>query len=448
MAELMGPTSDFEQQQLDLMQRKGRYAQQQAMNMPSSGQMVGNRFVATNPLNYLAEMLRGYGAKRGEEQATEQLKDLQGKRQTAVAEALRNFGEKSQGAPAFEAAGPMQPSGAPLADPLGLDGGKAAPSGGYTVPERKPDLRGAYADLMAAPDAALRNAGMQGIIQMPQLEAAKLAKEEERQFRRDEAAATRQARMDELKMRAEDQRTSQQERLQAQREMRQMMIENQRQMQQLTLASRPEKNVTVMGPDGTAITMPQSQAQGMQLYNPQAAAQLQKSKTKAEAKDQLSGVVQQLNNSYNALEEGGGITSTAQGGLTNLGARLGSTALGQAVGGALGTQNQRQRQEIEQTRPLLLNLIKEATGMSAQQMNSNAEMQLYLKAATDPTLTVEANRSALANLDKMFGLGLAKPPADAAKTPAAAGGPKVGTVQNGYVFMGGNPADQNSWKKQ
>lgn len=249
MAELMGPTSDFEQQQLDLMQRKGRYAQQQQMNMPSSGQMVGNRFVATNPLNYLAEMLRGYGAKRGEEQATEQLKDLQGKRQTAIADALRNFGEKSQGAPAFEAAGPMQPSGAPLADPLGLDGGKAAPSGGYTVPERKPDLRGAYADLMAAPDVALRNAGMQGIIQMPQLEAARLAKEEERQFRRDEAAATRQARMDELKMRAEDQRASQQERLQAQREMRQMQMDFQRQNQQLIAANRPERQAQIIDTD-------------------------------------------------------------------------------------------------------------------------------------------------------------------------------------------------------
>jgi hypothetical protein len=32
--------------------------------------------------------------------------------------------------------------------------------------------------------------------------------------------------------------------------------------------------------------------------------------------------------------------------------------------------------------------------------------------------------------------------------PVPTGAPKVGTVQNGYVFMGGNPADQNSWKKQ
>lgn len=241
MAELMGPVSDFEQQQLDLMQRKGRYAQQQAMNMPSSGQMVGNRFVATNPLNYLAEMLRGYGAKRGEEQATEQLKDLQGKRQTAIADALRNFGEKSQGAPA-------RPIGQTFETGANEMGDEATTQQQW-APARAPDLRGAYADLMAAPDAALRNAGMQGIIQMPQLEAARLAKEEERQFRRDEAAATRQARMDELKMRAEDQRASQQERLAAQKEMRQMQMDFQRQNQQLIAANRPERQAQIIDTD-------------------------------------------------------------------------------------------------------------------------------------------------------------------------------------------------------
>jgi hypothetical protein len=281
-------------------------------------------------------------------------------------------------------------------------------------------MRAAYGALMNAPDAAMRSAGMTGMARIPELEAAQQERLDARKFRADEAAATRQARMDELRIRAEDQRLSQQERLAAQKENRQMMMENQRQMQQFAVANRPERMVTVLGPNGEAVTVPQSQSQGLPLYNPQAAGNLQKEKTKGQAKEQLSGVVQQLNNSYTALEQGGGITSTAQGGLSNLGARLGSTGFGQAVGGALGTQNQRQRQEIEQTRPLLLNLIKDATGMTASQMNSNAEMQLYLKAATDPTLTVEANRSALANLDKMFGLGLAKPPADAAKPPAAA----------------------------
>lgn len=134
----------------------------------------------------------------------------------------------------------------------------------------------------------------------------------------------------------------------------------------------------------------------------------EKATTKAEAKQQLSDVVGQLKSSYDTLLEGGGITSTATGGRENIGAKMGTSAVGQFMGSALGTKNQEQRQIIEQTRPLLLNLIKEATGMSASQMNSNAEMQMYLKAATDPKLSYEANVKALQNLDKTFGLGLLK----------------------------------------
>jgi hypothetical protein len=134
----------------------------------------------------------------------------------------------------------------------------------------------------------------------------------------------------------------------------------------------------------------------------------EKADTKTQAKQQLSNIVGQLKTSYDTLLEGGGITSTGAGGRENLGAKMGTSPVGQFMGSALGTKNQEQRQVIEQTRPLLLNLIKEATGMSASQMNSNAEMQMYLKAATDPKLSYEANVTALQNLDKTFGLGLLK----------------------------------------
>ncbi len=49
--------------------------------------------------------------------------------------------------------------------------------------------------------------------------------------------------------------------------------------------------------------------------------------------------------------------------------------------------------------------IKEATGMSAQQMNSNVELQTFLRAATDPTLSIQANLEAINNLSKLYGLG-------------------------------------------
>ena len=133
----------------------------------------------------------------------------------------------------------------------------------------------------------------------------------------------------------------------------------------------------------------------------------EKEQTKTEAKDQLTATVEQLKKNYDTLLQQGGIVSTEATGMANVGARLSSSGLGRAVGGAVGTKTQQQREAIEQTRPLLLNLIKNATGMSAQQMNSNAEMQLYLNAATNPNLSYEANMEALANLDRLFGLGSA-----------------------------------------
>jgi hypothetical protein len=150
----------------------------------------------------------------------------------------------------------------------------------------------------------------------------------------------------------------------------------------------------------------------------------EKADVKTEAKKQLSDVVGQLKSSYDTLLEGGGITSTEIGGRENIGATMGRSAVGQFIGGAVGTKNQEQRQIIEQTRPLLLNLIKEATGMSASQMNSNAEMQMYLKAATDPKLSYEANVTALRNLDKTFGLGLLKDISPPKK--------KAGTTSSGW----------------
>jgi len=146
--------------------------------------------------------------------------------------------------------------------------------------------------------------------------------------------------------------------------------------------------------------------------------------TKSEAKTQLTDIVGSLKKNYETLKEQGGIVSSQESGFGNIGARISSSGVGQAIGGAVGAKTQEERQKIEQTRPLLLNLIKNATGMSAQQMNSNAEMQLYLNAATNPQLSYEANLEALKNLDRLYGLGVvAKDIEKELKNPAKPSGP-------------------------
>jgi hypothetical protein len=445
---------DFDlENQLATQRYQQALAEQQKPLSSPQGKMVGNIYVRANPLEGLIQGLRMKQAKDELGASRQELKALQGKRRDAETRDMSAFVSALRGTPAqASTTTPAQMPSFDEADAQSMQGvqGYGATTGAQAA--RAGDPMAAYSLAAASQSPAIRQMGMQGIAQMPQMEAQKQERIDARNFRQteadlarqaraDEAAANRAQRMQELQMRSEDQRLSQQERIAAQKENRDLMMQNQREMAKLQASLRPERNVTVLGPNGEAITVPQSQSQGLPLYNPQAAGNLQKEKTKGQAKEQLSGVVQQLNNSYTALEQGGGITSTAQSGLSNLGARLGSTGLGQAVGGALGTANQRQRQEIEQTRPLLLNLIKDATGMTASQMNSNAEMQLYLKAATDPTLTVEANRSALANLDKMFGLGIAKPPADAAKASAGGANPQDAAA---LQWARSNPNDPRS----
>ena len=426
---------DLEQQLIDA--RRRRYGEQAQAQAPQ-GRMVGGRFVAPHALEYLAAGLRGFGGIRGEQMAEDELRQLQTSRQQAVADALRGFNENMEDRPEEvlppDVAGPPQPA-------------------------RPQNIPAAYQALMQAPDPSLRQMGMQGITRLPELQAQREERQAQRDFQRQQAELQNQQRIEQLQMQQQmrleamrEQNASREQMAQAQREFQtQLARENrafQANMANLQASLRPEKNVTVLGPNGEAITLPQSQAQGMPLYNPQSAASLQKERTKTQAKEQLSTVINQLSNSYDALEKGGGITSTQQGALSNIAARLSSSGVGQAVGGAVGTENQRQRQEIAQTRPLLMNLIKEATGMSAQQMNSNAEMMLYLQAATDPTLSIEANRSALANLDRLFGLGLAKPPKDRMPTPDATGGGRALSAQDQQAldWANANPNDPRSAK--
>lgn len=122
-------------------------------------------------------------------------------------------------------------------------------------------------------------------------------------------------------------------------------------------------------------------------------------------RETVDNVVAALRASYDALDAGGGINTTEKGALSNIGAAVSRSSPGQVVGGVFGTRNQKERDSIAQARPLLLQSIMKATGMSAKQMDSNVELKLYLATATDPTLTLEANREALDRIEQLYGSG-------------------------------------------
>lgn len=387
--------TDFDLQQQLAAQRRQQYAQQSQFNAPQ-GQMIGRHYVAPNALQYLASGLRSLGGMRGQQLAEEELGQIQKDKTQAIASALRGFSDMAQGRPADvlppDQAGPVRPAQAP-------------------------NMGGAFGALLDAPDPALRQAGIRGVIEMPQIQAQAEQRKQELAFRQEDAAANRQAREEQLKLAHQQrmelmasQNASREQMAAEQRQFQQQMQQERIQSQQLlagmTMANRPEKMVTVLDPEGNPITMPQSQATGMTPYNPQTAASIKKQKESQQARGQLNEAVGQLKGYYDELATKGGIVSEKQGTVGNILSRMSSSDAGQLIGGAVGTKEQQLRDKIEQTRPLLLNLIKNATGMSAQQMNSNAEMQMYLRAATDPKLSYEANMEALTNIDKLFGFGI------------------------------------------
>ena len=171
---------------------------------------------------------------------------------------------------------------------------------------------------------------------------------------------------------------------------------------------------------------------------------------KSKGAEQLDTVVGSLRDKYRQLQSSGGIVDVNKPYYENIGAYLGTTGVGQTIGGAVGTSNQSIRNSIAQQRPLLLQAIKNATGMSAKQMDSNAELQMYLRSATDPTIDIQANLQALDNLENMFGVTLdgTKSPAPASTPTNATPIPKIGEVKSGYEFIGGNPNDRKSWRKK
>jgi hypothetical protein len=132
---------------------------------------------------------------------------------------------------------------------------------------------------------------------------------------------------------------------------------------------------------------------------------IETARVKEEGQKTVNTVLGTLNRQYQGLVNEGGITDTSKSTLANLKASASSNVAGQMVGRAVGSKAQQFRDSVAQTRPLLLNAIKNASGMSAQQLNSNVELQTYLKAATDPELSIQSNVEAMNNISKLFGLG-------------------------------------------
>lgn len=140
----------------------------------------------------------------------------------------------------------------------------------------------------------------------------------------------------------------------------------------------------------------------------------------AEGKETLGDILSTAQTLVKDLKDSGGMSSTSAGALSNLITSTQTGTAGQFLGGVFGTEAQSKRDQLKSVRLQLLNAVKQATGMSAQQLNSNVELQTYLKSLGSEGMTAEANLAIIDNLSKTY-LGKGMAPPDKPKPSAAPG---------------------------
>ena len=150
-------------------------------------------------------------------------------------------------------------------------------------------------------------------------------------------------------------------------------------------------------------------------------AALRQNKTEI-GKTQLADDLDNLRESFRTLDEMRAIPSTERNVLSNLGSATAATGVGQMFGRAGGTEAQVERDVINSARMRLVNSIKNATGMSAQQLNSNVELQTMLKSISDPGQSVQAAMRIIDDIENAYVKGDGKLRKSGKVTPAAAAG--------------------------
>jgi len=124
---------------------------------------------------------------------------------------------------------------------------------------------------------------------------------------------------------------------------------------------------------------------------------------KKNAQRQVTSTLDNLFELYVQFDEMGASVSTDRSAMKNVMNWAGATGAGQTAGKMFGTEAQSVRNKINQSRPLLLNYIRQASEMGARGLDSEKELEFYLQAATDPARDIEANLAAIAVLDEAYG---------------------------------------------
>lgn len=394
-----------DQRSIERQQKIAEAMLAQGMSPLGSGRMVGNTFVAPHVAEGIAKLAQAYLGGKGTRGADQRMADIGSRYNQLYADEVAKLQQMRQGS----APRPQQ-MGADDMAMIADQGGESAPM----MQDVKPASRQAITDAMLASKLPqFQQAGMRQMAQEPTLDL----KEQELSLRQSEGAENRAARIQErilaLDAAAQNAALTREERAAMAAEsaaLRRELQQNQLNMTAQLNAGRREDRRREMQMRREDRLREIEQKREDKL----AATQGKQDQGKARVTVNLNA----LNDYYNELEKLGAVVDSSKSGVENISARVRATGVGQALGGALGTEEQVWRGNINQMRPLLLQEIRQASAMGARGLDSNKELEFYLQAATDPTKDIKTNRAAISVLEKAYGLGSAVKGADPADVAA------------------------------
>lgn len=126
---------------------------------------------------------------------------------------------------------------------------------------------------------------------------------------------------------------------------------------------------------------------------------------KEQAQSDASAILDTLKVAYTNLDRMRAIPSEQRGPLSNIASGIAATGVGQMAGRMTGTEAQTQRDIIASARNQLFAAVKNATGLSAQNLNSNVEFTTWLNSLTDPSRSIQSNQAILENMERFIASG-------------------------------------------
>lgn len=147
------------------------------------------------------------------------------------------------------------------------------------------------------------------------------------------------------------------------------------------------------------------------------------------------GSLNELRTIYRDLNKMGAMVSPKQAANKNVVARIRASGIGQTLEGAVGTEAQTKRDRVASIRPQLMQSLAKATGMTGKQLDSNADVKLFMQTVTNPAASYEANIAAIDGLERFLQANVKKPSAAAPKKPAGPVRPKA-KAASGWKIVG------------